>query len=215
MNKFLTFELFSTQDCLDLKPQIAGLPSPKKRRVSFPEDDDVTPSLTVGSASLKENVLPTSFHPLHLISTWTEPDSTNQCVTVAVVLPSGVGSGGFSVRVLENGRELELVVRMPKQLQDMKLLHRKWLRSTRYDRMEPYHPKIVGFQNALKELRQHTEDFVESTARIALPISVQTHIFAKYNMSWRDDTTKLLYLDLKAPVENYGILQDDNSFELT
>lgn len=48
---------------------------------------------------------------------------------MAVVLPSGVGAGHFSVRVVESGRELELTVAWPTSLMGLKVLRRKWLQS--------------------------------------------------------------------------------------
>lgn len=44
------------------------------------------------------------FCPLHIITFWTEPGTTNRCITVAIVLRSGIGPGNVSSKVLEGGR---------------------------------------------------------------------------------------------------------------
>ena len=80
-------------------------------------------------------------------------------------------------------------------------------------RIEPYHPKIIGFQNALKDLRRAAADNVESTVRIALPFSVQTHIEEKFNLAWRDSTVTIVYLGLKATIESYAIVKVSDAFE--
>lgn len=42
-------------------------------------------------------------------SVWIDPFSTTECLTVAIVLPSGVGAKDFMlVRVLDGGRDLEI-----------------------------------------------------------------------------------------------------------
>ena len=51
-----------------------------------------------------------SFEPFHLISTWTEPETTTTRLTLAIVLLSGLGSGNFSMRVAERGACVELAV---------------------------------------------------------------------------------------------------------
>lgn len=39
------------------------------------------------------------FNPLYLISMWKEPNTVNDRLTIANVLPSGIERGGFTVRV--------------------------------------------------------------------------------------------------------------------
>ena len=106
-------------------------------------------------------------------------------MSMAIVLPSGIDTGHFSIRVIEDGLHVELTVQWPDVLLDMQLLHRKWLQSkNRIDAIEPYHPKIVGFGSFLKNLRHAHMEKVESTVRIRLPFRVQTHIEGKYNLAW-------------------------------
>lgn len=80
--------------------------------------------------------------------------------------------------------------------------------------MQNYHPKYLGFEDGLKAYRDRSSDSVESTACIALPFSVQTHIYAKSNLGWKEDSTRMVYIDLKAQDDNYGMMHDENSFEM-
>lgn len=157
---------------------------------------------------------PSSFCPIHMISNWVEPNTTRKCVSVAILLPSGVGPGNFSVRVIEGGRELEVCIRWPEAFSDLEVLHKKWIRSQESDHIEVYHPKLIGFENCLKQLREKSSHSIESHARIALPIVVDTHIYGKYNLGWKDNSSRVVYVDLKAYEENYAVQHDEDSFEL-
>lgn len=162
-----------------------------------------------------ESSCPQVFQPLHLTSCWMEPGSTTKCLTVAIMLPSGVGAGQFSLRVLEGGRQLEIIVNWPAPLVDLSMMHRKWLTAAGPEKIESYHPKLTGFENALKAYREHCKDDVVSTARISLPFQVETHIHAKYNLGWRDSTARMVYVDLKGHEEHYSLVQDENTFEIS
>lgn len=118
---------------------------------------------------------------------------------------------------MPGGRVLELVVEWPKPMIDLTLLHKKWLDpSNQVNRIESYHPKFLGFEAALKSHRENRSERVESTATIALPFSVQTHIDERSNLGWYEQAARVLYIDLKANEDNYGLIMthDENSFEL-
>lgn len=108
-----------------------------------------------------------NFAHLHLGSIFIEPRSTTKGFSVAILLPSGVGPGGYSTRVREGGRELELTVRCPRPISSVHRLHRVWLRADS-DAMESYLPKMMGFENFLKGLREKKANIVESVAHIVL-----------------------------------------------
>lgn len=78
-----------------------------------------------------------------------------------------------------------------------------------------YHQKYIGFEAALKSLRARNADAVESTAQIPLPLAVQTQITSKSNLAWRDSSTRIIYVDLKAFVEEYAVEADRDEFEIT
>lgn len=190
--------------------------SSRKRRLVDDEANESEEETDDDSSSGVELVVSShGFRPMFLMSEWQEPRTMTKCLSIAIVLPSGVEAGGFCARVVESGEFVELVVRWPAPLVDPELLHRKWIASNQGgDHIEAYHPKIVGFQNALKSLRKQASDNVESTVRIPLPFAVQTHIDAKYNLAWRDSTVRIVYLELKAILETYAVMKDSDQFEV-
>ena len=150
------------------------------------------------------------YSSLCLISTWREEKTMIKRVTVAIVLPSGVGRGQFSIRVAEGGRHLELMVRWPRPLINISLMHKKFLISTG-ETYTDYHPEFLGFMDALRKLRARAADWVETTTRIHLPFVVESH-FKKENLAWKDDETKMVYVRLKAFVEEYAVENDTDNF---
>lgn len=52
------------------------------------------------------------------------------------------------------------------------------------------------------------------SARTPLPFAVQSHIFSKHNLGWRDNETRMVYVDLQAGVEQYAVVNDENDFEI-
>lgn len=60
------------------------------------------------------------FQPLLILSDWVEPGTTTKRLTVAVLLPSGVTSGMFSVRIADDGNSSEITVTWPDSLVDLK-----------------------------------------------------------------------------------------------
>lgn len=134
-------------------------------------------------------------------------------ISAAIVLPSGIDSGGFSLRIGDSDESIEPNVLWPCALVDMEVLHRKWLKSEA-NYFQTYHPRIAAFGNALKQLRGSTTGSVEFVARIPLPFSVQADINRKYNLDWRKWGTRMLYLDLKSMVDSYAITRNSDEFEI-
>ena len=188
--------------------------SSKRRRISDDSSDvsdDSSEKHVVGSEFVYDAC---SFSPLHLISEWTEAGTMTRRITVAMLLPSGVEQGMFSVSVVDGGRFVEMVVQWPNALVRMDVLHRKWL-STRLigHRLEMYHPKIVGFERALKGFRRQASDNVESTCRIPLPFTVETHIAEQTNLAEKNSSVRIVYNDLKAAVDSYAAGSNSAAFE--
>lgn len=82
----------------------------KKRRISSlteaSEDDDERDD--DGEEPCQAEYL--SFRLLHLPSVWKGPGTTTKRISVAILLPSGIGPGDFTVRVLDGGLVLEVSV---------------------------------------------------------------------------------------------------------
>lgn len=84
----------------------------------------------------------------------------------------------------------------------METLYKKWLLERDASlRTEPYHPKIVCFEHSPKMRRKQASDIVESVAHISLPF-LETHIAQKLNLAWKDGKEKIVYVALKAAVED-------------
>ena len=107
---------------------------------------------------------PRLFRPLYLLSEWSEPETKTTRITVAIVLPGGIETGNFSIRIVEDGKRLLLVLQRPDPLIDLRKMHKKWFSHT--NGFEMYHPKVSGFEGGLKRLRKRSIDYIESSARI-------------------------------------------------
>ena len=155
-----------------------------------------------------------NFQPLNLISVWDEPGTMTKRVTIAILLPCGIKTGSFSVRIVEDGHCLELALRWPQCLVDVNLLHKKWLGKPAADGgFEICHLRVLGFERALANLRDKSTDDVESVSHIKLPFAVQQHVFGKYNLSYHDGKELMVYIELKAVVRQYALTKDKDSFE--
>lgn len=159
-----------------------------------------------------------TFLPLALISQWDEAITTCEMLSVAIVLPSGVGPGDFKVRVIEDGDVLELTVSWPMPLVNIEMMHAKWLKCDEQGKListdvTPHHPKILGFQKKLRMVREHLEKTPESVARFGLPITVQQQVVDQFNLGWVNDTTRMVYVDLRSVQNNYASVNDKNAFE--
>ena len=152
------------------------------------------------------------FRPLYLLSEWSETRTTTKRITVAIVLSIGIETGTFSIRIVEDGKCLLRVVQWPDPLIDLRMMHKKWF--SQANGFQMYHPKVTGFETGLNRLRKRTLDYIESSTRIMLPFAVQSHILSKHNLGWRDYGTRMVYVDLRAAVEQYAVVNDDNEFEI-
>ena len=213
---FLGEESCEDEDALNRKCSDVKSPSRKRRfrdalEANLESDDECEEVEEVEDVSESLSG-PRLFRPLYLLSEWSGPETTTKIITVAIVLPTGIETGNFSIRIVEDGKCLLLVVQWPDPLIDLRMMHKKWLSHTNGSEM--YHPKVTGFEAGLKRLRKRTIDYIESSAHILLPFAVQSHILSKHNLGWRDNGTKMVYVDLRAAVEQYAVVNDDNEFEI-
>lgn len=54
---------------------------------------------------------------------------------------------------------------------------------------------------------------IESTASIALPFAIQTDVVQRYNLAWKEDNKRIVYVELKDYEEINHVLSDENLFE--
>ena len=165
---------------------------------------------------------PLCFRPLHIVAIWEDPVMFAKMVSVATLLPSGVKSQHFSVRVVDDGLCLELKVIWPDPLADSCKAHKHWI-SRGY--CKEHHPRLMGFREALKNLKRRIDSDIESTCRIdsdiestcriLLPFQVQTCIPTKWNLAWEGDESKMVHVDLSAQVEEYAQTNDNEPFRIS
>lgn len=66
----------------------------------------------------------------------------------------------------------------------------------------------------MKWYRDESSDWIEPKALINFPFFVESFILHKHNMTWRDDSTRMVYILLKAADEQYAITNDKEGFEI-
>lgn len=88
---------------------------PFPKNIKLMSDDDLKVKSTVISATSSFGVLNT-LHALYVLSAWQDTSITAQRITVAIILPSSVNAGNFTVHSVEDEDVLELTVEWPKPL---------------------------------------------------------------------------------------------------
>lgn len=152
--------------------------------------------------------------PLHIFSDLVEPETTTKRLTVAILLLSDVLSGEFFLHAAEDGCGLDVTMSWPEPLINLKVLNRIWLQSDRFDRIEKYYPKLIGFKQILTSHRARSSDNVKTTSRISFPFQIQFQISHKYSLAWFDRLAKLVYVELREQGDLYDAVQDNDSFEV-
>lgn len=97
----------STEDDRPLKKFCAAR-FPAADSVTCPEDFEVPEKNT--------------FFPVLLKSLWEEYGTTTMCLSLAILLPPGVGPNEVNARVMEGGRHLEIAITWPLPLCDFSVL---------------------------------------------------------------------------------------------
>ena len=155
---------------------------------------------------------PLCFRPLHLAAIWENSAMPAKMVSVAMLLPSGVKSRRFSVRVVDDGFCLELKAIWPDLLADSSVARKCWLSR---GHCKELHPRLMRFREALKNLKSRIDSDIESTCRILLPFHAQTHAPAKWNLVGENDDSKMAHVDLSAQVEDYALPNDNEPFQIS
>lgn len=101
----------------------------------------------------------------------------------------------------------------PIEFSDVYLHHQKWWNRNSADRLESYHPKILGFESALKSLHPTCSRSAKSRAHIPLAFTLHTEEASHSRIKIKRRPTRLLYVDLKATVEQYAVTDDNDAFE--
>lgn len=160
-----------------------------------------------GVNSKKDEFTP---RPCYLISDWCTSGDLNPMVTVAVQLPSGTDTNDIIAKVSDDGLSLLLTLTWSSVLCDMSVLHKKFMNKD----FPLCHPKVVGFENCLKQLRSRVNKPVVTTTEIKLPKKVIPQLCEQHFLYYRQEEVKILYINLTGVAEQYGHTNKRMRFEL-
>lgn len=71
---------------------------------------------------------------------------------------------------------LDIYFTWPKAIPDVNLLHKFWLEKNEKERIEPYHPRVVGFRNFFRSYRVREFESIVTTSRLRLQTKVETEV---------------------------------------
>lgn len=74
---------------------------------------------------------------------WEEHCTPTKCLSLAVLLPPGVGFNNLTTQVMEGGCHLEFTVRWHLCISDVTIPLQNWLSPRKGDHIEWYHPKFI------------------------------------------------------------------------
>lgn len=134
-------------------------------------------------------------------------------IIVVLILPNGVERGGDFARVALNGMALELVLKWPELLVDLNTMHKKWLMDPTLHQ-EIYHSEYERFAESMKSFRDRSSDGIESKPLIDLPFRAQSFTLDRHNMTWRDESTRLVYIRFKAAHKQIATTGDKEGFDV-
>lgn len=131
------------------------------------------------------------------------------------LLPTGAGYSDYTFRVPDGVVALQMRCSWPGELFQIDILHQMWLKSDGRGYTEVYHPKVLGFEAFSKDMRSRSSDGVEFSANITFPFPVEPHTYGHFSLYWRESTTKVVYVDLRAFVEAYAIVIENPTLEIS
>lgn len=102
----------------------------------------------------------------------------------------------------------EITVLWPEAMIDIGVLHHKWLDSKGEDIIQTHHPNLQVFVSALNAHRKNNNEAVSTTDRMPMLFSDENHTHAKFNLAWRENTTGMVYIDLRAAMDSCGLFKD-------
>lgn len=172
-------------------------PQKVARAVSSYEDDDVKPA----TATPRSNLTLVSydslrFTPIHAVAEWTNA-ALQQIVSVAILLPSGVGTPDASkVRVSEDQHSLQVTAKWPPMMSSVDNLHAFW------NQKDPGtypggHPRMVAFHQFFSFLRERENDDLFSVATIFLGGEQVLKNVLSITRMGTDEGERIIFVDLQ------------------
>lgn len=151
------------------------------------------------------------FKPPYTMGQW-ENDKWEKRISVAILMPSGTcnSTSDHDVRVVDDGKALEVSVKWPRSLTDPNFLHSIWTNdSSETTRIEGA-TRAASFRPFIRSLRNNSSQAIVSRYKIILPTTVKTD-----NSLTREDrrtylrpraTSEIvLYVTLEAPEKEYHV----------
>ena len=165
------------------------------------DEEGMTDSESPGGAEvlMGEN----NFKPIYAIGKWQDPDDSDTGrVSVAILMFSGMRKqSDYMLNVVDGGLFLEYKVFWPAAIADTYKLHSMWIDGKGGARkIVQYHPMVRSFLPFIGRLRRAQDSKVEITARIPLPVKVETR-FEEHVLQWTATGERILYIVLKQPTK--------------
>lgn len=133
-------------------------------------------------------------------------------VSVVILVPSGISK--FSFKVVDNGSRLQFTATWPAVLRNARSLHRKWINAQNNSAIRDYHPRVIGYQEAVNCIKEEIGDNMESSAYISLPIVVLSEIRSSHFLGFETCGSRIYYIDLTASTNNQEVVAVDESPDL-
>lgn len=156
-------------------------------RNSEDEDVKVLTEATgdTGSSGLEVLLGRYSFHPLYIVAPWLDKENgCKEMLTVAAVIPSGLGTEDVTVELNERGNSMKIGCTWPAPLVTPDLLCEYFIKDRNNKNYTTYHPEVNSLESALKDIRTEAglrrSDDIVSHANILLPFEVEKDKIEKF-----------------------------------
>ena len=118
------------------------------------------------------------------------------------------------ITVENGGLILQLTVSWPSVMLNMNAFHAQWLqpRSKKSILFTKFHPRFLAFEKALRGLREHVTDSIDSTVYFTLPFPVETHIHENTALLHLDSNSKIFCVTVRAYAESYKVVNNGTDF---
>lgn len=185
-----------------MRPRASGLEEEGCEIANNVSDSELSNRKENSYTSVEYNLL---WKPLYLLGSWKDPASKDNIVSVALLLPTGVGElfTDFELSI-ENENQLLIGVAWPSIIAETETLHRKWIQGDGVEKITNYHPRIMAFANFIERFQQKEGVKIMSSAKIDLPTPVKPD-FVKYFLGFKCSNALVLYIDRQAPDRNFAV----------
>ena len=149
------------------------------------------------------------WNPITIQTVWKEDGKHTMC-TLVIALPSGcVDKDEAVIRVTDDKMRVELKIKWPSYMADVKELHRFLGKH----KLPPYHPRFRGFDEFFETKRRYETDDVEETITIKLPFKVMKEIPLLRRLGTKSGG-RFIYMDLVAEETSSYKDRHDCDFEI-